>query len=405
MYKKLFFITIIVILGFYFFDINKKEVVTSPSKMKIYIEADNGYQEYDGDSFPTVGYVLNSGKSTCENDSYISQSCPSLSINVQVEKSDKCTLYFDKITTPEEGSGAEYIVNLYNNGNTSLTNDCTDDKNIRYVGANPNNYVSFNNELWRIIGVFNQVLDKNDEEESLIKIVRLDPLGSYSWDTSASDINNGRGYGRWNEADLMEELNGDYLNTNLSANTTWYNGQNNKKTGEFDYTKVINTTYQNMIEEVKWYAGVISGEDYSKRMYGRPRILYRYEKQGVKNFRYSFKWTGKIALLNPSDYGLATNGDGRREECLNVAVHAWDILESSSGCYNDNYLHKSANYWTLSSTSTLDVGLASYYISRTGDLDNGYHNMARDVYPSLYLKSSVQITGGDGSISNPYILG
>ena len=24
----------------------------------------------------------------------------------------------------------------------------------RYIGANPNNYVKFNDELWRIIGVF-----------------------------------------------------------------------------------------------------------------------------------------------------------------------------------------------------------------------------------------------------------
>ena len=29
----------------------------------------------------------------------------------------------------------------------------------RYIGANPNNYVKFNDELWRIIGVF----DVDDE--------------------------------------------------------------------------------------------------------------------------------------------------------------------------------------------------------------------------------------------------
>ena len=29
--------------------------------------------------------------------------------------------------------------------------------NIRYYGADPNNYVLFNNELWRIIGVFKNI--------------------------------------------------------------------------------------------------------------------------------------------------------------------------------------------------------------------------------------------------------
>ena len=39
--------------------------------------------------------------------------------------------------------------------------DDTSDKNLRYIGANPNNYVKFNNELWRIIGVFNNVFAAN----------------------------------------------------------------------------------------------------------------------------------------------------------------------------------------------------------------------------------------------------
>ena len=44
--------------------------------------------------------------------------------------------------------------------------DNTVDENIRYYGSNPNNYVSFNNELWRIIGVFG----------NNVKLVRKDIL-------------------------------------------------------------------------------------------------------------------------------------------------------------------------------------------------------------------------------------
>ena len=66
-----------------------------------------------------------------------------------------------------------YIEYLYNNEETRTSNglkkDNTEDQNIRYYGSNPNNYVSFNNELWRIIGVFG----------NNVKLVRRDRLGRF----------------------------------------------------------------------------------------------------------------------------------------------------------------------------------------------------------------------------------
>lgn len=50
-----------------------------------------------------------------------------------------------------------------------LKKDNTSDQNIRYYGSNPNNYVSFNNELWRIIGVFG----------NNVKLVRSESLETY----------------------------------------------------------------------------------------------------------------------------------------------------------------------------------------------------------------------------------
>lgn len=46
---------------------------------------------------------------------------------------------------------------------TNLASDGTDDNNIRYIGSNPNNYIEFNGELWRIIGVMNNI-EGNDGE-------------------------------------------------------------------------------------------------------------------------------------------------------------------------------------------------------------------------------------------------
>ena len=66
-----------------------------------------------------------------------------------------------EITKPTYGMKAtEYITNLLEYDGEGLKIDNTSDANIRYYGANPNNYVSFNNELWRIIGVFGNIEDK-----------------------------------------------------------------------------------------------------------------------------------------------------------------------------------------------------------------------------------------------------
>ena len=48
-------------------------------------------------------------------------------------------------------TGSDTITDLVDINTDELYKD--DKGNIRYYGKNPNNYVSFNNELWRIIGV------------------------------------------------------------------------------------------------------------------------------------------------------------------------------------------------------------------------------------------------------------
>ena len=164
-------------------------------------------------------------------------------------------------------NAVEYVTTLQQkdiNNENGLFIDPTVDKNVRYTGAEPRNYVEFCNdgELWRIVGVFN-VKDSTGKIERKIKLVRNEALGSYSWDAKL----NGDlycGISDWTKADLKNELNGDYLNIDLKENTTnWYNSYWDsstskpalRQTGEFDYTKVIKSNYQNMISESVWNIG------------------------------------------------------------------------------------------------------------------------------------------------------
>ena len=111
-----------------------------------------------------------------------------------------------KATKPTYGMKAtEYITNLLEYDGEGLKIDNTEDENIRYYGSNPNNYVKFNNELWRIIGVFGDN----------VKLIRKDSLGDLSWDSSESSVNNGYGVNEWSQADLK-----NYLNTMYYGGTT-----------------------------------------------------------------------------------------------------------------------------------------------------------------------------------------
>ena len=85
----------------------------------------------------------------------------------------------------------------------------------RYSGSNNSvkNYVTFNDEEWRIIGV-SPVDDGTGKVENRIKLIKSSELGKYVWDASSSSVNYGGGINQWGAsgsyagADLMQTLNG-----------------------------------------------------------------------------------------------------------------------------------------------------------------------------------------------------
>ena len=250
-----------------------------------------------------------------------------------------------------------------------LKYDNTTDNNLRYVGANPSNYVSFNNELWRIIGVFNNIDDGTGTKEARLKIIKDEPYSEeISW--SSNDIND------WTQASLQEELNGTYLNS-------------------------IENLYQEMIGDAIWNLGGVSS--YTTSDNGLASHFYTYERGTNVYSGNSATWIGKIALMYPSDYGYATSGGSaiNRETCLNTALYNW---YTSSDCYTNDWLYSiSSNKWTLThnTQSRNRIFVISSYV-----FENQYitSSISGIVFPTVYLDSNVKIVSGDGSEGNPFEL-
>ena len=209
-----------------------------------------------------------------------------------------------------------------------------------FTGANPNNYITFNDEEagWRIISI---------GCDDTIKIMRNDSIGSQSWDTSGSN--------NWaRPASLNTYLNGTYYNSLTSES-------------------------QNQI--------VISNFSIGNIQYGNNDLATQVNDEN------SEKWNGKISLLTSSEY-IRTNSN--KNKCGSFADNTNDY-----SCNRTTWAGYSSLWWLLTPSSSSSF---TYTIASTGGAETGHVGSNIAVRPVVTLSSEVQITGGDGSQSNPYIL-
>ena len=248
-------------------------------------------------------------------------------------------------------TGSDTITDLLPDNPDELYKDENGD--IRYYGPNPNNYVSFNNELWRIIGVI----------DGKIKIIRNESIGSYAW--ASNNVNSSN---NWDNSSLKSYLNGGYYNS-------------------------IDSTYRNMISEETYFLGGPSSSNYLNLT---PSDYYTFERDSRHIFSGNpASTTQKIGLMYPSDYGYAAGSS-----CLSTALYYF------TSCYKNDYLFSEEPEWLQS--PIYNGGTYAVHLRSTGGVDGsgngGQVYASYGVRPVLYLTSEVKITGGDGSQSNPYTL-
>ena len=327
------------------------------------------------------GYVVD--KIVCDNGATGTWDNEEWGINIRnATKKIKCSVFFIVPPVPI----VEKITTL---SATDTTNFATDDpdNNIRYIGANPNNYVYFNCsdysnqsdstcEKWRIIGVFKNITKSDGSKADLVKIIRDDSLGSIAWDSN--NVND------WSTASLQTTLNGTYYN------------------GTYATGALKNDATRNAIESVVWNLGGTA--NYSSASSGLASHFYGYERGTTVYSGHAPTWTGKIGLMYPSDYGYATSGGSttNRAACLAKEMYHWDGSDVSD-CKNNDYLLKRYLQWTLAPDSSYSS--AAFNVDPEGDVNNYYAYFTYyTVRPAAFLKSNITISSGDGSSTTPYNL-
>jgi len=318
-----------------------------------------------------------------------------------IKKNDKNELVF--VTTL-----ANYIKRLYKETKTttvnnieysldethSLMNDRMGSKdvpktdgNIRYYGANPNNYIDIGDRdsegniiFWRIIGLFKdiEVTDENDnviKKEDLVKIIRADRLAvgdsdGFAWDCKYDGTT--MSYSNvWSTSTLNTMLNKAYYDSKTIDYWFRYSLSQPPAPRFYDFKNIgLSSKKHNKIARVKWNLGGHNSADvYANNMYG-------YERSGENT------WSGKIALMYPSDYGYSAD----ISECQVILS---SYLETA--CTTTNWMYDSTRYqWTLTPYSYDNH--QAFYATTKGIIDyNSQVSTTYGVRPVMYLNSNISI--------------
>ena len=214
--------------------------------------------------------------------------------------------------------------------NDGLYKDTTESGRYVYKGVSPNNYLLFNNELWRIMSF---------EKDGTVKIIKNEVLLNKAFDENNKND--------WTSSSLNSYLNNDYYNS-LSK----------------EAQKLIVPHYFNI---------GFNFENSEKNL----SVL---KKQEEKN-----KAISKVGLMTISDYLFASSSG-----CNNLA----SVFGDNRDCYKSNYIslinHK--NYmWTITKdygTKNIVITTGNMYF---GDSEAYFENIG--VVPVLYLKKDIKLTG------------
>ena len=233
----------------------------------------------------------------------------------------------------------------------------------RYRGENVNNYVTFNNEMWRIIGVL-PTEDTSGNVEYRIKIMRSESIGNLGWSDGVDSTTNS--YNNWTTASLNTYLNNDYYNS-LEKSSRYMIGTTKYYLGGYEDGNYYEIVWQK--ERAKDDA--ITGQ---KSYYGNNPIMQNDSNKS-------------IALIYASDYLYSTLTDGCFD-CsnwmnLSTSQDEWIITHNPSN-YSSVYMIKNSNDKKIYAMDTTGYGLG--------------------IRPTLTLSSNVNIAGGNGTSSNPYTL-
>ncbi len=436
-------LVIILILSLLFIFKKDNKVLESKEEnlnkiLAYYIEDESGsYKEIETNTWDKYMYVFNEDLSYCENGSKLAWNNITKKINLNINKSDRCYIYYDKIKTMEDvcsirekltecltklnsqypsyektglikhdSNSADEMVREYGIGNDDL----------RYSGDNPNNFVCFGpgaedysnggkncpvENLYRIIGL----VDVPDQEQKLIKLIQSEyatkeqlgedtPGGNYIYPNDYANIARVQktkpDYGfLWNkETNIWSD--GSYNYWEKEENGTIKKASINEALND-NYISYLknnndNLTWVDKIEKVKWN---VRGGRSQEINNAKGKSVYEQEmKIAIDN-----QIEEEIGLIYVHDYAFTSDKK-------NWNSKLYPDYNSDSNRQN-NWLFNGVYEWTILRYYLMTGN--GYSIGKNGQVNSGeIKNNLFAVRPTFYLTEDIQYAGGNGNALTPY---
>ena len=226
-----------------------------------------------------------------------------------------------------------------------------------FRGNVENNYVSFAGQTWRIVRI---------NEDGTIRII------------------------------MQDGING---NTKYKFNSKYNN---------YSYMYYTNSEAKTTLEN--WYQENIG----SKENLNSEVATGNYYCEQAKA-KYSDSWTSGSATMTTynkytPDFKCSSDGNGKGIVNASVGLLSYDEVVYAGGYYNQNnrdyYLNNLSIYWYTISPSGFFNTSRVWVITRLGTIYNYYEgvNDNRCIRPVLNLTADTQISDGDGTKENPFVV-
>lgn len=224
--------------------------------------------------------------------------------------------------------------------------DIYEEKRYVYKGGNPDNYITFNDEMWRILAV---------ESDGTLKIMRVgSPVPAIPYNKIP-----------WSSSNIKRYLNDNYYNA-------------------------LSEISKNQIQSHSWNVGAISDN---------PEDL-----QTIINQEKETVWDGDVATMNVSDYYKANTN---ASQCGDYAL---EFANPNGTCKSTSYIYSmisnTANGTVLTVSPVDDASNKTTWIvnSNSAKISSLDINTAiAGCLPTVYLKSDITLSGS-GTSDDPYTI-
>ena len=271
-----------------------------------------------------------------------------------------------------------------------------------YRGQSPNNYVEFNNELWRIIaketdGTYKIIRDELLPQNAGYTMIAFDALGyrSYENNTYCTSLQDNLSCG------VYGKVSGTYQSPDgrMSGTVTENSSIADYLNGE--YYNELTEIARAQIQQHVYYIGPVEHYDQT----GNDSISKNIAEEKMNT------WTGNIGLVNVSDVLKASTNPA----CISATDQLNQMNNSGISTCNSNYLVDLPDqtvYWTINNAVWESVNDSDYVweVGQAESLAGLAFNAADSVdfvgaRPVLYLRSNIQFTSGNGTKSQPFQIG